>query len=363
MLPRHSMARSATIPVEAIEAAKAARLRYADDTRAGITRRRAGAGFSYRRPGGAALRDRIELRRIRRLAIPPAWTDVWISPDPRGHLQATGRDARGRKQYRYHDRWKETRDETKYARLAEFARALPKLRARTDADLRRSGLPRERILATVVRLLEATLIRVGNDEYARDNGSFGLTTMRGRHVDVSGSRIAFRFRGKGGIQHEVDLTDRRLARVVARLQELPGQDLFQYLNGDGEARTVTSDDVNDYLREITGEDFTAKDFRTWAGTVLAARALLDLGPPRNGRAATRNVNAAIDRVAHRLGNTRAVCRRCYVHPAIVDGYVDRSLFDGRRPRVTRPRRSSGLAADERQVLALLHRQAPRAHAA
>src|SRR5438552_2760071 len=253
--------------VDPVESARAARLRYVADLSPGIRRRRVGKGFGYAASDGRPIRDAETLGRIRRLAIPPAWTDVWICPDPRGHLQATGRDARGRKQYRYHARWREVRDAVKYDRMLAFAQVLPKIRERSDRDLERSGMPREKVLAAIVRLLEETRIRVGNEEYRKENGSFGLTTLRDRHVDVIGAQVRFNFKGKSGKQHKVKLQDRRLARIVKRLQEVPGQELFTYLDDDGEAHAVQSDDVNDYLREITGDDFTAKDFRTWAGTL------------------------------------------------------------------------------------------------
>ena len=308
--------------VGARDDARAASLRYTSDDRAGITRRRAGRGFSYRDADGRLVRDRPTLERIRALAVPPAWTDVWICPTANGHLQATGRDARGRKQYRYHARWRRRRDEAKFERMLVFAKALPRIRARCDEDLARRGLPREKVLAAVVRLLELTLIRVGNDEYATLNRSFGLTTMRGRHASLEGSHIRFRFRGKGGRTHEVDLRDRRLAAVVRRCQELPGQDLFQYEDEDGETRDVESDDVNAYLRDISGADITAKDFRTWAGTVLAYRALRALQPEDDERDARRNVVEAIRQTAGRLGNTPAVARASYVHPAVLEAYLD-----------------------------------------
>jgi DNA topoisomerase-1 len=278
---------------------------------------------------------------------------VWISPHPNDHLQATGRDARGRKQYRYHERWREVRDGTKYARLVDFAKALPRIRARVAEDLARPGLGRERVLATVVHLLGATLIRVGNDEYAKENGSFGLTTLHDRHVDVAGSRIVFRFRGKSGVEHEVDVRDRRIARIIERLDELPGQHLFQYLDEAGTPHPVTSDDVNAYLREVSGEDFTAKDFRTWAGTVLAARALAAIGPAASEPEAKRKLVAAIEEVAKKLGNTRTVCRQCYVHPAILDGYLDGSLLRTVRRRAAALAGRTDLDADERWVLRVL----------
>jgi len=257
--------------------------------------------------------------------IPPAWTDVWICPDPRGHIQATGRDARGRKQYRYHPRWREVRDEDKYGRLADFGRALPAIRRRIDRDLRRRGLPREKVLAAVVKLLETTFIRVGNDEYARQNRSYGLTTMRDAHVRVAGSKVRFLFRGKSGVEHQLELDDRRLARIVKQCRDLPGQELFQYLDERGAVVDVGSEDVNAYLKEITGTEFTSKDFRTWAGTVLAARLLGQAEPQSSVTAGKREIARAIDEVAKRLGNTRAVCRKCYVHPAVIEAYLDGSI--------------------------------------
>jgi DNA topoisomerase-1 len=302
-------------------AAQEAGLRYASDDRPGLRRRRAGRGFTYVDSDGRAITDERELGRIRRLAIPPAWTDVWICPDPRGHIQATGRDARRRKQYRYHERWREVRDETKYERMLDFAKALPRIRKHVARDIARPRLTRERVLATIVRLLETSLIRVGNDEYARHNSSYGLTTLREKHVRVVGSRVTFRFRGKSGKEHDVDVRDPRVARVIRRLQELPGQELFRYLDEDGETRTLDSADVNDYLREVSGDDLTAKDFRTWAGTVHATRELFAIGGADSARAAKRNVTEAVKAVAARLGNTPAVCRRCYIHPAIVQAYL------------------------------------------
>jgi DNA topoisomerase I len=296
-------------------------LRFSSDEQPGISRRRSGRGFAYRHANGRLVRDRETLDRIRALAIPPAWTDVWICPWPNGYLQATGRDARGRKQYRYHARYRRRRDDAKFGRLIAFAKALPAIRARVDADLARSGLPREKVLAAVVRLLELTLIRVGNDEYARLNQSFGLTTLRNRHAEVDGTEVTFRFRGKSGQEHEVGLRDRRLAGVVRRCRDLPGQELFQYVGEDGEPRDVASDDVNGYLAEIA-PGVTAKDFRTWAGTVLAYRALRSLGKGSTDREKQRNVAAAIRETAENLGNTAAVARQAYVHPAVVDAYLD-----------------------------------------
>ena len=299
-------------------------LRHSTDRDPGISRRRSGRGFSYRGPNGRPIRDEETLDRIRALAIPPAWTDVWICAAANGHLQATGRDARGRKQYRYHARYRRRRDAAKYERLVGFARALPAIRKRVDADLARPGVSREKVLAAVVRLLELTLIRVGNDEYARLNRSFGLTTLRDRHATVSGTSIRFRFRGKSGQDHEVSLRDRRLAAVVRRCRDLPGQELFQYVGDDGEVVDVRSDDVNEYLREIA-PDVTAKDFRTWAGTVLAYRALRALDAPTTDAEGRRNVVSAIRETADRLGNTPAVCRQAYVHPIVVQAYLDGRL--------------------------------------
>jgi len=342
-------------PTAGIETAQAAGLRYVSDTRPGIRRRRSGKGFTYVDPNGRVIRDPKALERIRSLAIPPAYTDVWICPVADGHIQATGRDARGRKQYRYHPRWREVRDETKFGRMLAFAAVLPKIRSGVERDLELPGLPREKVLATVVRLLESTCIRVGNDEYARTNNSYGLTTLRDEHVEVSGAKLRFSFRGKSGKTHSCGITDRRLARIVARCQALPGEDLFQYIDDDGNQQTIGSGDVNDYLREITGEDFTAKDFRTWAGTILAVRALGELGPAEGEKAAKSNVLQAIDRVAERLNNTRAVCRKYYVHPAVLDSYVAGTMAamlagTGATSNGGAPR---GLSAEEKAVLRLL----------
>ena len=283
----------------------------------GIARRRVGSGFRYHDADGAAVRDEATLKRIRALAIPPAWEKVWICPRDDGHLQATGRDARGRKQYRYHPRWREVRDDTKYGRMLAFARALPRIRRRVRQDLALPGLPRDKVLATVVRLLETTRMRVGNEEYARENDSFGLTTLRSRQVRVRGATMQFRFRGKSGVWHDFALSDPKLAAVVRRMRDLPGYELFQYVDEGGETRGVDSADVNAYLRTIAGEEFTSKDFRTWAGTVLAAEALRRCG--RN------ELQQAIERVARQLGNTKAVCRKCYIHPRVIEAYLDGSL--------------------------------------
>jgi DNA topoisomerase I len=307
------------------EAAREAGLRYVSDDGPGIRRRRAGRGFVYLDPAGDRVDDPETLARIKSIVIPPAWTDVWICPNARGHLQATGRDARERKQYRYHPRWRTVRDETKFGRMLDFGRALPAIRERIEADLALPGLPRQKVLATVARLLEATLIRVGNLEYARENGSYGLTTMRDQHVNVFGSRLRFRFRAKGGKPVVVDLTDRRLATVVKRCQDLPGQELFQYVDDDGGIGTADSADVNGYLRDITGQDFTAKDFRTWAGSVLAAEALAEGPGFRSEGEAKARIADAVKGVANRLGNTPAVCRACYVHPRVIESFSGRTL--------------------------------------
>ena len=316
-----------TGPIDPAESARAASLRYVRDDLPGIARRRSGRGFAYLEPEGKRLNDPSTLARIRALAIPPAWTRVWICPFPTGHLQATGRDARGRKQYRYHNRWRKVRDENKYDRMILFGNTLSRIRARVRADLELTGLPREKLLALVVRLLEMTLIRIGNEEYARTNESFGLTTLRGRHVQVDGANIHFRFQGKSGKAHAIRLTDRRLARLVQRCRELPGQDLFQYLDESGQAQPIDSADVNDYLRAISGEDFTAKDFRTWAGTLIAARHLGDSRDSEQNSTGKSAVVRAAELVARELGNTAAICRKCYIHPAVLGAYEDRALFD------------------------------------
>jgi DNA topoisomerase-1 len=351
----------AGLPDEGLEAARAAGLRYVTDAVPGITRRRAGKGFSYRGPGDEPIKDRDEIERIKALAIPPAWTDVWICPRANGHIQATGRDARGRKQYRYHPRWREVRDENKYGRLIAFGRRLPAIRERVDTDLRSRGLAREKVLAAAVRLLDDTLIRVGNPEYARTNESFGLTTLQDEHVEIEGSELRFSFRGKSGKEHDVEFRDRRLARVVKACQDLPGQDLFQYLGEDGAQHTIASEDVNDYLQEIAGADFTAKDFRTWGGTVLAAEALVELGPAETETDARRRIVTAIKDVAGHLRNTAAVCRSCYVHPGVLESYEDGSLTARWEQRLARARENpnTGLRPEEAAVLATLERLAAR----
>jgi DNA topoisomerase I len=332
-----------------LDSAKAAGLRYVVPGRAGIRRRRTGRGFMYLDAEGHVVREAETLRRIRALAIPPAWNEVWIAAAPHAHVQAVGRDARGRRQYRYHQRWRSIRDETKYSRMIAFAEQLPRIRLRVEKDLAQAGLPRAKVLAAVVRLLERTLVRVGNDEYARTNGSFGLTTLRNRHVDVSGGTIRFEFRGKGGKPHAVGLHDPRLARVVRRCRDLPGYELFQYVDEHGERQAVSSDDVNAYLREVAGEEFTAKDFRTWAGTVLAAHALAAVGVARTSREARSKVVRAVTRVAEHLGNTPAISRKSYIHPHVLEAYAEGVTV---RPNGT----AAHLSRDEACVVALLRRR-------
>jgi DNA topoisomerase I len=318
----------AKIVAEAMDAAEEAGLRYISDDRPGYTRKSKGDDFDWLDTEGKVIRDEQRLLRLKRLAIPPAWTDVWICPAPNGHLQATGRDARRRKQYLYHERWREVRDENKYDRIISFGKALPKIRRRVAKDLKLPGLPRNKVLATVVQLLERTFIRIGNEEYARENKSFGLTTMKDRHVEVKGAKLRFRFRGKSGRDHEVDVTDRHIAKIISKLQDLPGQDLFQYIDEEGEIRDISSQDVNEYLRAITGEDFSAKDFRTWAGTVLTAIGLNAQEKFENQKQAKANIKTAISAVAKILGNTPAICRKCYVHPAVLETYLDQKSIDG-----------------------------------
>jgi DNA topoisomerase-1 len=351
--------RRTPLPTDPLESAKAANCRYVDDRGPGIRRAKRGRGFSYVSPTGSPIRELATLGRIRSLAIPPAWTDVWICADESGHIQATGRDARGRKQYRYHPRFREVREETKYERMLAFAEVLPKIRAAVDEDLGRQGLARERVLATVVRLLEITLIRVGNEEYARQNESFGLTTLRTWHVDIDGSTLQFRFRGKSGKDHVVRIRDRRLARIVGRCSDLPGEVLFQYVDDEGALRSVESADVNEYIRQIAGADFTAKDFRTWAGTVLAAHALAALPLAESEAALRRSIVQAVKDVSARLGNTPSVCRKCYVHPEVYTAYRDGELAvlaTVRQVPALGERAALGLGEHEAAVLALLRRR-------
>jgi DNA topoisomerase I len=340
-------------PADPARAAESAGLIYISDVSPGISRKRRGTGFIYSDAQGKPVRDRSTLGRIKSLVIPPAWEEVWICPSPRGHIQAVGRDERGRKQYRYHDKFRAVRDETKYARMMQFVRVLPRIRRRVARDLRKPGLPREKVLAAVVRLLETTLIRVGNEEYAEKNRHYGLTTLHNRHADVHGSTVCFHFNGKSGIRREVDFTDPRIAKIVRKCQELPGEELFGYMDEEGNTHDVRSTDVNDYLREITGEEYTAKDFRTWAGTVLAATALKEFEQFDSQAQAKRNLVRAIEQVAKRLGNTRAVCRKCYIHPAIVESYLDGELV---RTLSQGADALGKLPAEEAAVVVLLQRR-------
>ena len=349
--------RAAKIEVvtDPVEVAEDAGLRYVSDEQPGYSRKPRGDEFEYFDTDAKPIRDETRLLRIRRLAIPPAYHDVWICPSPNGHIQATARDARGRKQYRYHERWREARDENKYDRMLAFGHALSKIRRRVNKDMGLRELPRNKVLATVVHLLGRTFIRIGNEEYARENKSFGLTTMRNGHVDVKGARLRFSFRGKSGVKHEVDVDDRRLANIIRKLQDLPGQEVFQYKDEAGEVRNVTSQDVNDYLREITGEEFTAKDFRTWAGTVLTAMALSACGPFENTTQAKKNIKAAIAAVAKILGNTPTICRKCYIHPVVLDSYLDGDMIEGLKQKTEEALSDSleDLRAEEAAVMSFI----------
>ena len=346
---------STDIVADLKEAAASAGLRYVSDDRPGIRRKRSGKGFSYVRPDGTRLSEGGGLARIKALAVPPAWTDVWISPFADGHLQATGRDAKGRKQYRYHARFREIRESTKYEHVIAFADVLPRIRKRVQEDMTRRGLPREKVLATVVHLLETTLIRVGNDDYAKQNSSYGLTTLKNRHVEIDGNEVRFRFTGKSGKQWSLRVRDRRISKIIRACQELPGQELLQYVDETGASRDVTSSDVNAYLKEIAGEEITAKDFRTWAGTVLAAMALHELRSFDSEAEAKRNLRAAIEKVSARLGNTSTICRKCYVHPEVLNSYLDGNLVLELKSKAESELRStlSALKPEEAAVLALL----------
>jgi DNA topoisomerase I len=351
----------AATPVDPRKAAESAGLVYVSDEERGIRRERSGDSFRYYRPSGERLEDEAALARVRKLAIPPAWTDVWICAKANGHLQATGRDARGRKQYRYHPQFREVRDSTKYEHMLEFARALPAVRARLAEHMALRGLPREKVLATVVHLLETTLIRVGNDDYAKENKSYGLTTLRNPHVKVEGSELRFEFKGKSGKQWRLQVKDRRIAKIIRACQELPGQRLFQYKDEAGEVREVTSADVNAYLKEITGRDITAKDFRTWAGTVMAAMALREFEEFDNKAAQKKNLKAAIERVASRLGNTPTICRKCYIHPEVLNAYAEGPLLIEMKEQVEEALRGdlAQLKPEEAAVLAMLESRLKR----
>jgi DNA topoisomerase-1 len=347
---------------EALQAARRVGLRYVTDSSPGITRKPASKasnqGFRYIDPDGKPLKDEAALARIRSLAIPPAWTEVWICPWDNGHIQATGRDAKMRKQYRYHLRWRSVRDEAKYERMISFGKALPAIRRHIDEALKLHGLPREKVLATVVYLLQATMMRVGNEEYARSNKSFGLTTLRDRHVRIDGSEVEFHFRGKSGVQHSIRVDDPRLARIIRRVRDLPGQELFQYVDDHGTRHTIGSADVNEFLRDVTGEDYTAKDFRTWAGTMLAAIALREYEKFDSEAQAKKNVVRAIESVAGRLGNTPTICRKCYVHPAVIESYLDGTMVAAlqRRAQAELAKDVHALKPEEAAVLGLLQQR-------
>jgi DNA topoisomerase I len=348
-------------PADPMESAAEAGLRYVDDNRPGIRRKRAGSGFSYFGPDGQRIQDARTLLRIKHLVIPPAWTDVWICTNPLGHLQATGRDARGRKVYLYHPRWREVRDAAKYERLTAFGEALPRIREQVDADLRKHGVPREKVLAAVVKLLEETSIRVGNDEYRRENGSVGLTTMDVDDAQVQGNTLRFEFTGKHGKAHSIELNDRRMARILKQIHDLPGQELFQYLDEDGERHAIDSSDVNEYIKLVSGGDFTAKDFRTWNGTVLAMRFLRVCESPASATAGKRLVSGAIKNVARELGNTPAVARRAYIHPVVVNAYLEGFLEPDAAVAEVKP--DHGLTPEEQCVLKLLEAGPPEGHVA
>ena len=347
------MSTTTEIVLDPVEASKLAGLRYVTDSGPGITRRRRGKSFQYFDSEGRAVRDKEILGRIKSLVIPPAWNDVWICPRANGHLQATGRDARGRKQSRYHPRWREVRDENKYERMKLFGETLPVIRERVEQDLGLPGLPKEKVLATIVRQLETTFIRIGNEEYAKENKSYGLTTMRNKHVDVEGTTVRFKFKGKSGKQHVIDLNDRRLATIVKKCLDLPGYELFQYIDEEGSLHTVDSSDVNEYLRTITEQAFTAKDFRTWAGTVLACLALRECEECETQTQLKKNVVEAIKKVAERLGNTPAVCRKCYVHPTVLETYMTGELVKTLEAAEKKMRKSQHSLRDEEVQLMFL----------
>jgi DNA topoisomerase-1 len=347
-----------SLPDVTVQTARQVGLRYVSDSMPGIARKPSGKGFGYVDPAGKPVRDKATLVRIKSLAIPPAWTAVWIAPWDNGHIQATGRDAKNRKQYRYHARWRSVRDEAKYERMLGFGNALPSIRKQVDLALKLPGLPREKVLATIVYLLQATMMRIGNEEYARTNQSFGLTTLRNRHVRVDGSEVEFHFRGKSGVKHSIKVDDARLARIVKRTRDLPGQELFQYVDEAGERHAIGSGDVNDYLRTLTGEDYTAKDFRTWSGTMLAALALQEFQKFDSDVQAKKNIVQAIEKVSQRLGNTPTICRKCYVHPAVIESYLDGTMLDALQQRARKNLVDDihALSPEEAAVLALLQRR-------
>jgi len=348
----------AVVTSDPIASAEAIGLRYVTDDIPGIERKRSGKkGFAYIDTNGDRIRDPDEIRRIDALAIPPAYKNVWICPFANGHLQATGRDAKGRKQYRYHPLWRSIRDQSKFTRMLVFSQSLPQIRQRLEHDLSLPGLPKEKVLATIIRLMELTRVRVGNEEYARSNQSYGLTTLRDEHVDIKGSKIQFHFRGKSGVEHEIELADKRLAKIVKRCQDIPGQELFQYRDATGEYQAIDSGDVNAYLKAITEQDFTAKDFRTWAGTVLAAAELADIGTFTSETGAKKNIVQAIKTVASYLRNRPATCRKYYIHPAILDAYMDESLHQVMEEHAAAiVEKSHALKPEELAVVAMLEQQ-------
>ncbi len=355
--PRPRALKVTLLPTDPYQSAKIAGLRYVNDEMRGIQRRRSGTGFTYLGPDGTTVRDKDTLARIRALVIPPAWSKVWICPLAHGHIQAIGYDIKGRKQYRYHALYRAVRDATKFTRLIAFGLALPRLRERVDQDLKVTGMPRKKVLATVVRLLEQTCIRVGNEEYRKQNESFGLTTLRNRHVQIDGYTLKFHVKGKSGQVHDIELSDRKMAKIVRDCQCIPGHELFQYVNSEGEPVRIQSEDVNEYLGEITGEDFTAKDFRTWNGTRQAAELFSTLGPAENQTAAQKNVVEAVRQTAKRLGNRPATCKKYYIHPALLDAYADGSLFEVMR--AAEPQEGTfGLAAEEVAIMQLLAMHKP-----
>jgi DNA topoisomerase-1 len=345
----------------AVQSARKVGLRYVSDAKPGIHRELSGKHFRYTDAEGQRVRDRETLARIKSLVIPPAWTDVWVCAAHNGHIQVTARDARGRKQYRYHPLWRKVRDENKYEHLISFGKSLPLIRSHIEKDLALPGLPRDKILATIVRLLETTMMRVGNEEYARSNGSFGLTTLRDKHVRIDGARLEFQFRGKSGVEHLIELNDRRLARIVSRCRELPGYELFQYLDDEGNRGSIDSEDVNEYLRRISGQDYTAKDFRTWAGTLLAALALREFEKFDSHAQAKKNLLRAIESVSAKLGNTPAICRKCYIHPIVMESYLDGSMLDALQHRAEKGLMEGmhDLDPEEAAVLALLQQRLQR----
>ncbi len=346
------------IHLDPIESAQIAGLNHVSDDGPGFRRKKAGKSFSYLGLDGQKISDKAVIERINALAIPPAYKNVWICPDKNGHIQATGMDERGRKQYRYHPKWREVRDETKFARTIEFARALPLIRQKTAQDLAKNGFPREKVLAMIVQLLEKTAIRVGNTEYARQNGSYGLTTMKNEHADVSGAKVHFHFKGKSGKWHDIDLNDRKLAAALKKMGDLPGQTLFQYRDENGETHGIESSDVNAYIKEIAGEEFTAKDFRTWAGTVSASLVLAEFDKFEDESGAQANIVLAVKHVAQRLGNTPAVCRKAYIHPAVLEAYLDGSMLESLQQKVeeTLSHDLAGLPPEEAAVLGLLQQK-------